>query len=575
MSVSSSLLSSGCTTGGDNVMFTSSNSNNSVPRNTFPVLRYTRKELLSLCDKNYKVPEILPTFKQIFVEKVHLPLAVITSRDELLLQVPPFTRQRPSRMQRSLVGFNTCTRGGGRGGFVNHGRMHGKSNYKIYKRYIAKFGEADPRSIPVKIERGGPERNGGGNFLCTGGGNMCVISSSLYWRGTPILSPRKEFYNHPRNLENWRRNRNDRENAPSSGVGSAESWRGNMDTGCNFAVTHHWEPSNEKSSEPVTTKLVPHPQKLIPVSMWDLATLEQDDLLTVSPMTTQLKDESVAKHLKGSTKRAIKQQIVTTTNPKVSEVSACNKKNEADRRRDQAEDKHRKKEEKKRQQSGEEKRHQQQLDDEKRRQMVEQNERQLQILVRRRQAILGNIANNSGLTESVNSSSNLHNKNAHFQSSVAPWSTQSNAASSKGVPCLAEIQKVQRRERQMEQRKMKMFRKRVHASANAAVEAFDSMLKWNVPVRDVPVKSFAEIQAEEAKCLANEKNMLKQRHKEQEQQHTTTVMSATSNTGGSPNNTSAVCSSTKAWGSTNTTVFWDKSIKFSAVVAANNNSGGK
>nr|WIV81725.1 GYF protein [Bactrocera dorsalis] len=575
MPVSSSLLSSGSTTGEDTVMSTSSNSNNSVPRNTFPVLRYGRKELLSLCDKNYNVPEILPTFKEIFVEKVHLPFVLSTSTDELLLQVPSVTRQRPSRMQRSLVGFNTCTSGGGRGGLVNHGRMHGKLNYQIYLPYIAMFGETDPRSIPVKIERGWPERNGGGDFLYTGGGNMCVISSSLYWSGTPILSPRKKFSNHPRNLENWRRNRIDRENAPSSGVGSTEAWRRNIGTGYNFSVTHHWEPPNEKSSEPVTTKLVPHPQNLIPVSMWDLDTLEQGDLPTVTSMTTQLKGETVAKHPNGSTKRAFKQQIVTTKNPK---VSACNKKkNEADRRRDQAEDKHREKEEKKRQQSSEEKRHQQQLDDEKRRQMVEQNKRQLQILVRRRQAILGNKANvkNSGLSESVNSSSNLPNKNPHFQSSVAPWFTQSNAASSEGVPCLAEIQKAERRERQMEQRKMRLFHKRVRASANAAVEAFDSLLKWNVPVRDVPVKSFAEIQAEEAKCLANEKNMLKQRRNKQEQQHTTTVTSATSNTGGGHNNISAVCSSTKAWGSTNTTVFWDKSIKFTAVVAANNNSGGK
>ncbi|XP_050339543.1 GIGYF family protein Gyf isoform X1 [Bactrocera neohumeralis] len=297
-------------------------------------------------------------------------------------------------------------------------------------------------------------------------------------------------------------------------------------------------------------------------------------LPTASSVTKLPKDETVGKHHNISTKRAIKQQLVTSKNSKVSEDSACSKKNEEDRRRDQTEDKRRQKEEKKRQQADEEKRRQQQLDDEKRRQMLEEKERQQQIQAQRRQAMLGNNANvnnSSGLAESGNSSSKLPKENQRIQSSVAPWSAQSNAASLKGGPCLAEIQKAERRERQMEQRQMEMFLKRVRASATAAVEAFDSMLKWNAPVRDVPVKSFAEIQAEEAKRLANEQTMM-QRRKEQEQQQATVAMSATSNAGGGPNNISAIWSSTKVWGSTSTTGFWEEPVKFSAAVAANNNS---
>uniref|UniRef100_A0A0K8W315 PERQ amino acid-rich with GYF domain-containing protein CG11148 n=1 Tax=Bactrocera latifrons TaxID=174628 RepID=A0A0K8W315_BACLA len=298
-------------------------------------------------------------------------------------------------------------------------------------------------------------------------------------------------------------------------------------------------------------------------------------LPTASSVTKLPKDETVGKHHNISTKRAIKQQLVTSKNSKVSEDSACSKKNEEDRRRDQAEDKRRQKEEKKRQQADEEKRRLQQLDDEKRRQMLEEKERQQQIQAQRRQAMLGNNANvniSSGLAESGNSSSKLPKENQRIHSSVAPWSAQSNAASLKGGPCLAEIQKAERRERQMEQRQMEMFLKRVRASATAAVEAFDSMLKWNAPVRDVPVKSFAEIQAEEAKRLANEQTIM-QRRKEQEQQQATAAMSPTSNAGGGNTNISAIWSSTKVWGSTSTTGFWEEPVKFSAAVAANTNSG--
>ncbi|XP_036232607.1 GIGYF family protein Gyf isoform X2 [Bactrocera oleae] len=429
---------------------------------------------------------------------------------------------------------------------------------------------------------------------------------------------------------------------------SPNEWQNNLLVGIPMTVASvcNSNPANANNmTQEIQQQTEQHPQKIIPASMWDLPTLEhtqgdqikslqqvecepinyenhkssnvlptparQDHssvndeppkkltttpdkradtpteiqqqnsptviLPTASPMTKQLKDETVGKQHNGSTKRAIKQSIVTSKNLKVSEDSACSKKNEDDRRRDQADDKRRQKEDKKRQQADEEKRRQQQLDDEKRRQMLEEKERQHQIHAQRRQAMLGNNTNannSSGLAESVDSTtSKPFKENQRIQSSVAPWSTQSNSASLKGGPCLAEIQKAERRERQMEQRQMEMFLKRVRASATAAVEAFDSMLKWNAPVKDVPVKSFAEIQAEEAKRLANEQIEM-QRRKEQEQQQVTAAMSATSNAGGGSNNISAIWSSTKVWGSTSTTGFWEEPIKFSAAVTANSNSGG-
>lgn len=71
---------------------------------------------------------------------------------------------------------------------------------------------------------------------------MCGISLSSDWNSTPNSSPRKEFSSHPRNIENWRRNRNEdgSGDASSSGLGSTEGWRGNSSTGGSFAATHRW-----------------------------------------------------------------------------------------------------------------------------------------------------------------------------------------------------------------------------------------------------------------------------------------------------------------------------------------------
>lgn len=44
--------------------------------------RYGREELLSIFDKNCIMPEILPGYKKLFVEKVQVPLALTPSTDE-------------------------------------------------------------------------------------------------------------------------------------------------------------------------------------------------------------------------------------------------------------------------------------------------------------------------------------------------------------------------------------------------------------------------------------------------------------------------------------------------------------
>lgn len=48
-----------------------------APRYQLAEFRYGREEMLSLYDKNVKLPELLPKFKKLFIEKIQCPLALL------------------------------------------------------------------------------------------------------------------------------------------------------------------------------------------------------------------------------------------------------------------------------------------------------------------------------------------------------------------------------------------------------------------------------------------------------------------------------------------------------------------
>ncbi|TMW47300.1 hypothetical protein DOY81_007620 [Sarcophaga bullata] len=203
-----------------NLNTTSSNLHNSVNsansgplRNTFPEFRYGREEMLLLFDRNCGIPEILPSFKHLFVERVQFPLALVPSTDEELMQGSAPPTQRPVWLQRSPVGFSTSSRGTGRVGCMERGRIRGKSMYHpVFQRPNAMF-EDDQRPSAIKTERPWAERNGGAagcDPTLAGPATIGGLGSSDSWNGnTPASSPRREFSNHPRNMENWRRSRNE------------------------------------------------------------------------------------------------------------------------------------------------------------------------------------------------------------------------------------------------------------------------------------------------------------------------------------------------------------------------------
>ncbi|XP_016944151.2 GIGYF family protein Gyf isoform X2 [Drosophila suzukii] len=183
------------------------NTTASASRNLFPEYRYGREEMLSLFDRNCMLPQILPSFKKLFVEKVQYPLALTPSSDEDNNQNMLGNSSRPAWLQRSSGGFSTASRGTGRGGTVDRGRIRGKSVYHpIYQRPSGLYDEG-LSVISIKAERTWSERNGTVDSAVTN------ISSSgsgaIDWNGTPSSSPRKDFSSHHRNMENWRRSRNE------------------------------------------------------------------------------------------------------------------------------------------------------------------------------------------------------------------------------------------------------------------------------------------------------------------------------------------------------------------------------
>ncbi|XP_015044406.1 GIGYF family protein CG11148 [Drosophila pseudoobscura] len=224
----------------------SNNTTAASSRNMFPEYRYGREEMLSLFDRHCLLPQILPSFKKLFVDKVQYPLALTPSTEEDNNQTG--SSSRPAWLQRSTGGFGTAPRGTGRGGTVDRGRMRGKSVYHpIYQRPGGLYDEG-LSAMSIKTERNWNERNGTGDSVAvsTSLGN----AGGLDWNGTPSSSPRKEFSSHHRNMENWRRSRNEdgsgdgpitSNNLSGSDVAGWRSSGGGGSTNTSFvANTHRW-----------------------------------------------------------------------------------------------------------------------------------------------------------------------------------------------------------------------------------------------------------------------------------------------------------------------------------------------
>ncbi|XP_055688107.1 GIGYF family protein Gyf [Lutzomyia longipalpis] len=173
-------------------------------RHQLAEFRYGREEMLSLFDKNIKVPEILPKFKNLFVEKIQCPLALTPSTEDDLRvwQV------------RSSPGLGLSSRGA-RGGLIDRGRGRGRSSYHSLGGYQRSTSLYDEEGRIIGRGERWPERNG---------------TESSDWNGLSSTSPRKDYNSHGRggSQENWRRSRLEDETSEgwrsTSIPGSREKW---------------------------------------------------------------------------------------------------------------------------------------------------------------------------------------------------------------------------------------------------------------------------------------------------------------------------------------------------------------
>ncbi|ACY70497.1 GIGYF family protein Gyf [Drosophila virilis] len=235
--------------GGGGVNMLAGQGHTAASRNMFPEYRYGREEMLSLFDRNCMLPQILPSFKKLFVEKVQYPLALTpSSEEEINSQSPLGSNSRPAWLQRSPGGFGIPSRGSGRGGTVDRGRMRGKSVYhSIYQRPSAIYDDS-LSAISMKPDRNWSERNGTGDSAAVGAPPGSG-SGGLDWNGTPSSSPRKDFSNHNRNMENWRRNRNEDGSGDGPSTGSSV---GAEAAGWRSGGTHRWGRSTSwRDEEPL------------------------------------------------------------------------------------------------------------------------------------------------------------------------------------------------------------------------------------------------------------------------------------------------------------------------------------
>lgn len=172
-----------------------------------PVLsdhRYGREEMLSLCDKSTRLPDVLTRFRRLYVTEWQTPLALQPNTDdERSLGVS--TTWGPHI--RPLMPSGIMGRGGPgmiRGCSIERGRGRGRGLYHGnagYARSTSLYDE-EGRRTNLWLDRNGTD--------------------TTEWSGSAV-SPRKEYSRGASSMENWRKGTRDE----SGGTGNEVDWRSN------------------------------------------------------------------------------------------------------------------------------------------------------------------------------------------------------------------------------------------------------------------------------------------------------------------------------------------------------------
>lgn len=172
-----------------------------------PVLsdhRYGREEMLSLCDKSTRLPDVLTRFRRLYVTDWQMPLALQPNTDDER-NLGTSTTWAPSHI-RPLMPSGPMGRGGPgaiRGGSIERGRGRGRGMYHGgnagYTRSTSLYDE-EGRRTNLWMDRNGTE--------------------TTEWSGNAV-SPRKEYSRGAGGMENWRKGTRDE----SGGPGGEADWR--------------------------------------------------------------------------------------------------------------------------------------------------------------------------------------------------------------------------------------------------------------------------------------------------------------------------------------------------------------
>jgi PERQ amino acid-rich with GYF domain-containing protein len=179
-------------------------SNTLIARPVLSDHRYGREEMLSLCDKSTRLPEVLTRFRRLFVHDWQTPLALQPNTDDER-SLGASTTWGPSHIRPLIPGSGMGRGGAGiiRGGSIERGRGRGRGLYHGsagYTRSTSMYDEEGRRNLWL-------DRNG---------------TETTEWSGAgSTVSPRKEYSRGTSGMENWRKGTRDE----SGGAGGDVDWR--------------------------------------------------------------------------------------------------------------------------------------------------------------------------------------------------------------------------------------------------------------------------------------------------------------------------------------------------------------
>ena len=97
-----------------------------------PVLsdhRYGREEMLSLCDKSSRLPDVLTRFRRLYVVEWQTPLALQPNMDDERSGLNSGSTWGPSHIRPLMPGMGRGAAGNIRGGSIERGRGRGRGLY--------------------------------------------------------------------------------------------------------------------------------------------------------------------------------------------------------------------------------------------------------------------------------------------------------------------------------------------------------------------------------------------------------------------------------------------------------------